>query len=455
MWHISARTPRSDGHASGREAVLAPPSGSILTVSRTPPISTRPVRCHERGATFSASLRLAGRCAAAVAVLVLALSLMPASIATAGVLESALQENKHQRGQISSEMKVIDTYQRDLNHTIEGLNSRIATVNAPILLLDSEIADLQARIDHRRARISQLQAEFKRQKHEIRRLNAELDIAHERLAHRLVELYKRGDPSYSAWLLGARSMRDLVNRQEMVGQVATLDSDIVGSITETERQVRIKRARNHGLRRQIRQDIASISADEQRAASARAELVGRRTQLENLKIERARHLNRLESREQHLDEQFDRLEDDSAALEDAIKNGYTNLGGRVPGGLSPSGLIWPVNGPVVSPFGQRWGRLHAGIDIAVGAGTPIHAAATGIVTYSGWMSGYGNLVIVQHAGALSTAYAHQSRIGAANGQFVSQGQVVGYVGCTGHCFGDHLHFETRVNGGAVDPMYYL
>ena len=126
-----------------------------------------------------------------------------------------------------------------------------------------------------------------------------------------------------------------------------------------------------------------------------------------------------------------------------------------PSSPSASGFIWPVSGPVVSLFGMRWGRMHTGIDIAVGYGTPIHAAASGRVIYAGWMDGYGNLVFVDHGGGISTGYAHQSSIAVSNGQTVSQGQVIGYVGCTGHCFGPHLHFEVRVNGSPVDPLGYL
>ncbi len=122
---------------------------------------------------------------------------------------------------------------------------------------------------------------------------------------------------------------------------------------------------------------------------------------------------------------------------------------------SSSGLIWPVNGPVVSGFGMRWGRMHEGIDIGVGYGTPIHAAASGTVVFSGWMGGYGNFVILDHGGGMATAYGHQSSIAVGGGQTVSQGQVIGYVGCTGHCFGPHLHFEVRINGAPVDPLGYL
>jgi murein DD-endopeptidase MepM/ murein hydrolase activator NlpD len=114
-----------------------------------------------------------------------------------------------------------------------------------------------------------------------------------------------------------------------------------------------------------------------------------------------------------------------------------------------------VSGPVVSPFGMRWGRLHAGVDIAVGSGTAIRAAAGGRVVLMGWVGGYGNYTCIQHSGSLSTCYAHQSSFATSNHASVGQGQVIGYVGCTGHCFGDHLHFETRSGGSPVDPMGYL
>jgi murein DD-endopeptidase MepM/ murein hydrolase activator NlpD len=145
----------------------------------------------------------------------------------------------------------------------------------------------------------------------------------------------------------------------------------------------------------------------------------------------------------------------AAALQRAASNNGYNPSVAGPVRAGSGGLVWPVNGPVVSPFGPRWGRLHAGIDIAAPTGTPIRAAASGQVVLLGWTGGYGNYTCVQHGGALSTCYAHQSRYGTSMGASVSQGQVIGYVGCTGHCFGDHLHFETRVNGAPVDPSGYL
>jgi len=127
----------------------------------------------------------------------------------------------------------------------------------------------------------------------------------------------------------------------------------------------------------------------------------------------------------------------------------------VPGNGS---LGWPVRGPISSPFGMRWGRLHAGIDIAAPAGTPVHAAERGRVALRGPVSGYGNYLCIQHLPRLTTCYAHLSGYRARLHQIVRRGQVVALVGCTGHCFGYHLHFEVRLGppfSRPIDPMRYL
>jgi murein DD-endopeptidase MepM/ murein hydrolase activator NlpD len=118
-------------------------------------------------------------------------------------------------------------------------------------------------------------------------------------------------------------------------------------------------------------------------------------------------------------------------------------------------FIWPIDGTFTSPFGYRWGRLHAGIDIADPIGTPIRAADGGTVQIASWQGGYGNYTCIGHGGGVSTCYGHQSQIGVHVGQNVDQGQVIGLVGSTGHSTGPHLHFEVRINGEPQDPMGYL
>ena len=118
-------------------------------------------------------------------------------------------------------------------------------------------------------------------------------------------------------------------------------------------------------------------------------------------------------------------------------------------------LIQPINGSFTSPFGQRWGRLHAGIDLAAPTGVPIRAAASGRVILMAPTGGYGNYTCIDHGSSVSTCYAHQSRFATSRGASVGQGDVIGYVGNTGHSFGAHLHFEVRIDGEPVDPLEYL
>ena len=125
------------------------------------------------------------------------------------------------------------------------------------------------------------------------------------------------------------------------------------------------------------------------------------------------------------------------------------------GQASAAGFIWPVHGVLTSGYGWRWGRMHEGIDLAVGVGTPVVAAAAGTVIVAGWLGGYGNLVVVDHGNGVSTAYGHNTSVTVGVGQSVAQGQLIAYSGNTGHSTGPHLHFEVRINGAPVDPLGYL
>lgn len=120
-------------------------------------------------------------------------------------------------------------------------------------------------------------------------------------------------------------------------------------------------------------------------------------------------------------------------------------------------LIRPVSGTVTSRFGARWGRSHKGLDIGAPKGTPIKAAASGIVTVAqyGYSGGYGNYVMISHGNGIQTLYGHCNSLNVSVGQSVSQGQVIAYVGNTGNSYGNHLHLEIRVNGVAQNPQNYL
>ena len=145
-----------------------------------------------------------------------------------------------------------------------------------------------------------------------------------------------------------------------------------------------------------------------------------------------------------------RLEEDMGAYEEVLRQrGYTPT-------------IWPVDGTLEGGFGGRHNpfggggyEFHSGQDIEAPMGAPVVAGARGQVSFVGWQNGYGQLVVVDHGGGLTTRYGHLSRIDVENGQQVSRGQIVGKVGSTGRSTGPHLHYEVRINDEAVNPLQYL
>lgn len=118
----------------------------------------------------------------------------------------------------------------------------------------------------------------------------------------------------------------------------------------------------------------------------------------------------------------------------------------------------PLRGPLESPFGYRWGRLHAGVDIGALQADRVHAALAGVVTkvgYQRYYEGYGKIVELRHGEGLVTLYAHLASYGVRPGEWVGRGELLGRAGCTGSCTGQHLHFEVRIQGRPVNPMRFL
>ena len=256
--------------------------------------------------------------------------------------------------------------------------------------------------------------------------------------------------------MSAASFSDLIDDYEFVKRIGAQDERIVQAVETARKKAAEERRATVRTRTLTVAVVAVISARTGDARAVRDRLVADRDTLAA-----ARHLKESAivdaraSREEYLAE-VDGLAAQSASLAAAIRDaqggGASSSGAGVP---SAAGLIWPVSGPVTSGFGMRWGRMHEGIDIAASIGTPVHAAAAGTVIYASWMTGYGNLVVVDHGNGLATAYAHASALLVHVGQPVAQGQTVSLVGSTGNSTGPHLHFEVRVNGVAVDPLLYL
>jgi murein DD-endopeptidase MepM/ murein hydrolase activator NlpD len=347
--------------------------------------------------------------------------------------------------------------ERVLSSTITRYSKRIGSLQGDITVLERKQISIQVDLDAKRAELSRIQEQLRQERIRLARLRARLAEARIALSKRLVELYKADKPDVITVVLESDGFADLLERTEFMKRVSDQDSRIIDRV-RTARAEAKKTAKHLAVLEKRQTKIANaIQARRDAVSRVRVQLVDRRDAFARVRSAKSTALASTRNSRQHLEGDLALLEKESAKIQARLASAQNGTGPVAAGPIKPGsgGLIWPVNGPVVSPFGMRWGRLHAGVDIAVPSGTPVHAAKSGNVLIAGWVSGYGNYTCIGHGGGLSTCYGHQTSIGVHVGQSVSQGQVIGYSGCTGHCFGPHVHFETRINGAPVNPMGYL
>ena len=252
-------------------------------------------------------------------------------------------------------------------------------------------------------------------------------------------------------MLNSKSIEDAVEQIHYLNAIALQDRKITHDVGIARNEMRTARVQTNKVRVVVQTETKAVAVRSQEQQLLRDRLLASQSHLAGARSH-AKHL--LSTTKQQEQDWF--AEAQTLAQEDATVRAKLATA-QGPSDTTPSshGLIWPVNGPVTSPFGMRWGKLHPGIDIGVPTGTPIHAAASGTVAIAGWVSGYGNYTCIDHGGGFATCYGHQETIYVSVGEHVTQGQVIGLVDCTGYCFGPHLHFEVRINGTPVDPMGYL
>jgi murein DD-endopeptidase MepM/ murein hydrolase activator NlpD len=337
-----------------------------------------------------------------------------------------------------------------LSTTIQSFTSRIDAVQGEIAATERRLSRVQSELDRQKAKLLEVRNRLEEARDRLERLRSELATARHVLANRLVEIYKADSPDVVTVILSADGFGDLLERAEFLERISDQDREITDRVRGLRDKAKDQAVQLAELEEQEQLAAERILEERNQIAAVENQLVGARDQLASARADKRGALAQVHSSRVELEGDLAALEKEQARVQAAL-SGVS--GGPIKHGSGQ--LIWPVNGPVVSGFGMRWGRLHAGLDIAVPSGTPIHAADGGRVVLMGWVGGYGNYTCIQHTGSLSTCYAHQSSFATSNGASVSQGQVIGYVGCTGHCFGDHLHFETRINGSPVDPMGYL
>jgi peptidoglycan DL-endopeptidase CwlO len=363
-------------------------------------------------------------------------------------------------GEINQKKRQIEAKkgrERVLSTTITRYSKQINTLQGDITVLQRKQVAIQVDLDAKRAELSRTQEQLRQERIRLARLRARLAEARVALADRLVQLYKADKPDVVTVVLESDGFADLLERTEFMRRVSDQDARIIDRVRTARAEAKRTEARLDRLEAKQIRIAKEIEGRRDAVARVKGQLVDRRDAFARVRSAKSTALASTRDQRQHLEGDLAELERENAKIQARLAAAQN---GTAPGAAGPirpgsGGMVWPVNGPIVSPFGMRWGRLHAGVDIAVPSGTPIRAAKAGRVILLGWTGGYGNYTCIGHGGGVSTCYAHQSSYATSNGASVSQGQVIGYVGCTGHCFGDHLHFEVRVGGAPVNPMGYL
>jgi peptidoglycan DL-endopeptidase CwlO len=355
---------------------------------------------------------------------------LPSSGSTSpGQIQKQIQ---HKESQIAGHR----AHERVLTTDITALSHQINTLQGDITRLQARESKLEADLAVKRAQLARLQGQLRAERLRLARLRARLAQARNVLAARLVQIYENGEPDVLTVVLEAHGFEDLLERGEFLRRLSAQDTRIISAVK-----------------------TARAAADEMnQVAAVKGQLVERQAGFRDARARKTSALVASRSQRQHLESDVATLRKQQAAIE--AKLAAASGGGGGPIRQGSGGLIWPVNGPITSPFCEPrpWEACHPGIDIGVPSGTPVHAAAAGrvvLVEGAGASGGYGNFICIQHAGPLSTCYAHLMSFRVSMGQQVSQGQVIAISDCTGRCFGPHLHFETRINGQVVNPMNYL
>ncbi|MEL6554364.1 MAG: peptidoglycan DD-metalloendopeptidase family protein [Cyanobacteria bacterium J06621_11] len=362
---------------------------------------------------------------------------------------SSLEELQHQRDQLDEKIEVYNETDERYQKAEDQTNKSLRDLSKTIQSTDAWITNTEYQLAEAEQRLVRLEQDLERNK-------ADYEQARSAVVGRLQFMQRQQGSQGWALLLQSENLNDFLDRRYRLKKVyeadrATLVSLDEKSVAILDQQVGVEEQKNAIalLRQQLLVSRDQYTAQMQQQAGL----------MSRLRENRGALAAAIDQLDQESDEITSLILEKVAAAEEAdakIAREEALRAARASGKM-----ITPTSGPITSHFGSRYhpvlgySRFHAGTDFGAATGTPILAAETGVVIFSGWYGGYGNTVILDHGDGMTTLYAHASRLNVAEGQAVRKGEVIAAVGTTGLSTGPHLHFEVRRSGEPVDPMGYI
>lgn len=336
----------------------------------------------------------------------------------------------------------------ETNVKLEYVQGELSDTMIKVQEAEDKVLEYEKDIENMQTQMDTLQQSINDSMARLALANLDYNQKKEILANRLVAMYEAGDTEYLDVLLKSKNIIDFVSRYYVIEEMAEYDNRLINEIKTEKENIET-------TQKQLEEEQAQIK--EVKAKSEQTSIV-----LSNMKTLQSSYANKLSKGEKELQEKITAYKKEQAEIEAQIMNS-TNI----PVDIQYTGgeMLWPVaaSGTVItSNFGIREHPIqgivkqHTGLDIG-GAplGTPVVAALDGVVTYAGWLGGYGNCVMINHGDGVVTLYGHGNKILTTVGKEVKQGETIMEVGSTGNSTGPHLHFEVRINGEYTNPLNYV
>ncbi len=378
-------------------------------------------------------------CKKIIGITLISILLLSTNLSIA-VTQSEINEQKNKQTEINNEINEAKEKQKEIEAKKSETMKQVENISSQIDGYESEIDDLDSQINDANAKIKESEERLAKNKEEYEKKQ-------ETFKQRLVAVYEAGETSYLDFLLSSSSLTDFISNYYLVSEVAEMDTQLLKNLEKQKTD--------------IENTKKEIEESKEKLTTAKASKENVASQLKNAKSEKSSYVNQLSEEEKELEQEIQELKQANARIANeiraaekkyaeqlaALKNNSSSGGSTTPTGSGY--LMRPVKGGSISANGYySSGRFHGAIDYAVSSGTPVYAAADGVVMLTANLTtSYGTHVVIRHANGMQTYYAHGTRgsIIVSPGQMVKKGQQIMSSGNTGNSQGPHLHFEVRVS----------